>query len=602
KAQLTGLGYSTKEVGSITDTVTKAIDGGMTTMAEGTSIAAGALAAGVKEGAELEKYIKLVGDAAAGSGAPVDEMAQIFHRVQGNGKLTRRELDQINHRLPGFSQAMAEHVGAGSLEAFHDMVTAGEVSSEDFLEVMDDFAGGMAAAYADSWQGMVQNTKAYIGIIGENLLSGVFEESKDSLREFEDLMRSPAVKQWAEETGEKLAEAFVKVVEGIKGVVNWYRNLSEGQQKLVLGLGGFLVALGPVLLTLGKLGNVISATATGLGTFFKWLAPILTPLKGLAASSSSAGGSVGFLGRALSILGGTVGWIIGIVTTLGTAFTVAYKKSDSFREGVHNLIEKLKEMAVAILDWMKPGFDAVLSFFGEIKMRIGNFSNEEGPQLIEAFQNIWDFVGPILTWLGEKVKWVFQTVIKPIMTGVMWAVEEVIKMVWGNIKGVITGALDVIMGSVRMFSGLFTGDWSKMWEGIKQLTTGAVKAAWNLINLYFIGRILKGVGLLVRSFGGLIKGMWTTVKNAFTTSINFVWTKVKESFIGRTTAGIINFSKNFRTHISNLWTKVKSIFTSSISFVWTKTKESFIGRIIKGIINFAKNFRTRISNMWTSIK
>src|SRR5699024_5373990 len=115
KAQLKGLGYSTKEVGDITDTVTKAIDGGMTTMAEGTSVAAGAMAAGVENGAELERYIKLVGDAAAGSGAPVEEMAQIFHRVQGNGKLTRNELEQINHRLPGFAQAMSEHVGASSL-------------------------------------------------------------------------------------------------------------------------------------------------------------------------------------------------------------------------------------------------------------------------------------------------------------------------------------------------------------------------------------------------------------------------------------------------------------------------------------------------------
>src|SRR5699024_11928110 len=33
KAQLEGMGYSTKEVGSITDTVTTAIEGGMTTMA-----------------------------------------------------------------------------------------------------------------------------------------------------------------------------------------------------------------------------------------------------------------------------------------------------------------------------------------------------------------------------------------------------------------------------------------------------------------------------------------------------------------------------------------------------------------------------------------
>src|SRR5690625_7833027 len=52
QAQLKGLGYSTEDVGRISGDVTKAIDGGMTTMAEGTAVAAGAMAAGDKEGKE----------------------------------------------------------------------------------------------------------------------------------------------------------------------------------------------------------------------------------------------------------------------------------------------------------------------------------------------------------------------------------------------------------------------------------------------------------------------------------------------------------------------------------------------------------------------
>ena len=55
-------------------------------------MAAGALASGVKEGKELEKYIKLVGDAAVGSNRPVADMAMIFNRVQGQGKLMTEEV------------------------------------------------------------------------------------------------------------------------------------------------------------------------------------------------------------------------------------------------------------------------------------------------------------------------------------------------------------------------------------------------------------------------------------------------------------------------------------------------------------------------------
>lgn len=111
QAKLKGLGYSGKEVEGISKQVTTAIEGSMTTMAEGTDIAAGGLAAGVEEGKDLEKYIKLVGDAAVGSGRPVDEMAQIFARVEGSGKVMTEELNMVEQGMPGFSKAMADDLG-----------------------------------------------------------------------------------------------------------------------------------------------------------------------------------------------------------------------------------------------------------------------------------------------------------------------------------------------------------------------------------------------------------------------------------------------------------------------------------------------------------
>src|SRR5699024_11762157 len=54
KAQLQGLGYEAEAVDRISELVKESIQGTTTTMAEGVSIAAGGLAAGVKEGADLE--------------------------------------------------------------------------------------------------------------------------------------------------------------------------------------------------------------------------------------------------------------------------------------------------------------------------------------------------------------------------------------------------------------------------------------------------------------------------------------------------------------------------------------------------------------------
>lgn len=601
QAQLKGLGYNTEEVGRISDQVTNAIEGGMTTMAEGTAIAAGAMAAGVKEGKDLERYIKLVGDAAVGANRPVEDMAQIFNRVQGQGKLMTQELNMIEQGMPGFSNAMAEELGV-SQEAFREMVTNGEIDSKQFLDVMDDFAGGMAEAYADSWQGMLANTKAYIGIIGENLLGGVFEKSKESIAEFVEMLQSDAVQKWAQEAGEKLGSAFSNIVDKIKGVVHWYMDLSTGQKKFIAGIGGFIVALGPLLTGLGIFGGFLSSISKGLGSFFKFLAPILTPLKGVASAAGGAGKSVGLLSRAFTFLTGPVGIAIGIITTLATGFTIAYKKSETFREFVHKLGDKIKEIFLGIVDWIKPGFDAVMGFFNGIKNKVTGFANEEGPQLIEAFQNIWEFVSPILEWIADKVRWAFDTVINPIINVVMKAVELVIKTVWGNIKGIITGALDVIMGAIKVFSGIFTGDTEKMWEGVKQIFSGAIKVIWNWIQLQFIGRIVKGVSGLAKTFWGHIKNLWSWVKETFKNSISSVYNGVKNSFVGRIVKSIIGFSKNFLQRIKVMWQQTKDRFKYNIENIRESIANSFVGRMLKSVGELKTKFIGVAKDMWGGVK
>ncbi|MGY3718882.1 phage tail protein, partial [Sutcliffiella cohnii] len=96
----------------------------------------------------------------------------------------------------------------------------------------------------------------------------------------------------------------------------------------------------------------------------------------------------------------------------------------------------------------------------------------------------------------------------------------IIKSIWGNIKGVITGALDIIMGAVKLFSGLLTGDFSKMWEGIKQMFFGAIEFIWNLWNLSFFGRITKGVVGFVKTFSTSLRNGWTNAINGIKTFVS----------------------------------------------------------------------------------
>ena len=183
QGQLRGLGYETKDVERISAQLADALEGGMLTMGEATSAAAAGMAAGVEEGAELTRYIELLDAATAGSNGTFDEMNQIFARIQGSGKLMTNELDMMEQRMPGFTGKMAEAAGV-TQDSFREMVASGEVSADDFLDGFESFGSEMAREHAKTWDGMVQNTLAYIGMIGEGLLEGVFQMSKEELGEF----------------------------------------------------------------------------------------------------------------------------------------------------------------------------------------------------------------------------------------------------------------------------------------------------------------------------------------------------------------------------------------------------------------------------------
>ncbi|WP_210138605.1 peptidoglycan DD-metalloendopeptidase family protein [Staphylococcus sp. GDB9P120P] len=598
KAKLEGLGYSTKEVGSITDQVSKAIEGGMTTMAEGTDVAAGALAAGVKEGKELEKYIKLVGDAAVGSNRPVSEMAMIFNRVQGQGKLMTQELNMVEEGMPGFSNAMAKHLGV-SYDAFREMVTNGEVSSKEFLTVMDDFAGGMANAYSKSWKGMMQNTKAYIGQIGEAFLSSTFQQAKGGLHEFEKMLKSPGAKQWAAESGEKLGNAFAAIGNGIKNLINWWNGLDSSTQKVFGGIAKWLaitlVAVGPLLTVFGKLAVVTGGMFTTFGQLAGGIGKV-------AFASKEAGSLLGGLkavfpklGAAIGLFSGPVGWIVAGVVALGTAFVIAYQKSETFRNIVNGVLEAIKNGFIVLWNVLKPVLAAIWDIVKTVFQQINDAGKEIITMLSEQFGPAFSDVGNALKTLQP----VFSTVmyaIKAIVDFVMPGIKAMIRNTFEGIKGIITGAVDIILGVVKIFAGLLTGNFQLMWSGVKQIFSGFIKIIVGIFKVSFVGQVIAfAKGMWVRT-KQIFLNLWTGTKAIFTvlgTWVGKKWQAIKDSVVNK---------------VKGLWSGVKATWnilrTGTIKImaaiaVWIIKKWLSIRN---GVVNKAKSLWNGVKSAWNALK
>src|SRR5690606_17839294 len=160
----------------------------------------------------------------------------------------------------------------------------GKVSTDDVLDTMEGFAGGMAAAYAETWSGLKDNVLANIGIIGEALLEGLFEDGKKGRADFLQFLReSEGLKEWARDTGETLRNVFATIVEAIKNAINWWTNLSDGAKTAFLSLAGIAVAIGPVMLVVGKL----ITTFMNLRNWLNMLKPLIVSL-GTAIGGISA--------------------------------------------------------------------------------------------------------------------------------------------------------------------------------------------------------------------------------------------------------------------------------------------------------------------------
>lgn len=647
KAKLEGLGYSTKEVGSITDQVTHAIQGGMTTMAEGTDVAAGALAAGVKQGKELEKYIKLVGDAAVGSNRPVSEMAMIFNRVQGQGKLMTQELNMIEEGMPGFSNAMSKHLGV-SYDAFREMVTNGEVSSKEFLEVMDDFAGGMAGAYSKSWKGMVQNSKAYIGQIGEAFLSSTFEQAKGGLHEFGSMLKSPGAKEWAAKTGEQLGNTLASIGNGIKGLIDWWQNLDGSTQKTLGGivrwLGITLVTMGPVLTIFGKfvrtiggmfsglstlitfmirhnavakmsavgqaVWNGVTATARGIANGYRLAIAALSTSQTIqalktkiAAAATTAWTAVTKgaalatkgLGLAIRFMTGPVGIVITAIGLLVAGLIHLWKTNSSFRNSVITAWTAIKNAAVAI--------------FGFIKTHIVAIWNVIKASTITVWNGIKTVA--VATWNGIKLAILHPIrTLKTILSTIWNAMKNSAIKIWTALKNGVIAIIKAYVAQVkfninlikRIVVTIFNAIKSfsiKVWTALKNGVLGIVRALRKGV-LSVFNALKKGVSVIFNAVKNATVRIWTAIKNSVVNKAKALWSGVKNTW-NALKKGTIGIFKAVGSFMSTKWNSIKNGTVNKAKALWSGVKGAW-GSLKKGTHNTMTAVGGFMSKKWNGIK
>lgn len=225
-----------------------------------------------------------------------------------------------------------------------------------------------------------------------------------------------------------------------------------------------------------------------------------------------------------------------------------------------------KETFNTIQPFIQSALEGISTFVQEKLATLKTYWDENGTQIMQAVQNVWSVISSI-----------FEAVLPTILA--------IVKFVFDSIKGVISGALDVIMGVVKVFSSLFTGDFKGMWEGVKQLFSGAITLILNLMNLSFVGAIRKLAVNLAKTLVTSMKGMWDDIALRF--------------MVGKDAA--LSFVNSLRTNAVNGFNSLKTSLQTVATNIWNSVKTAFsnMSTSVQTVINA---LRTIVSTVFNAIK
>ncbi|MDO4606960.1 MAG: tape measure protein, partial [Bowdeniella nasicola] len=145
-------------------------------LGEAASVAAGAVAAGIKPGKELERTLKVMGDTATIAGTSLSDMGLIFNSVAARGKLQGDDMLQLLSRGVPVLQLLGDQLGKTSAE-ISDMVSKGQIDFATFQAAMEKGMGGAALEAGQTVQGALANMGAAAGRLGATLAGPFYNQA-----------------------------------------------------------------------------------------------------------------------------------------------------------------------------------------------------------------------------------------------------------------------------------------------------------------------------------------------------------------------------------------------------------------------------------------
>lgn len=285
--KLQGLGHSAEEVDKIMENSLASVKGTAYGLDEAATVAASAVAAGVKPGEDLERTLKLVGDAATISGRDMNSMGAIFNKVAASGKMTGEELNQLTDAGIPMLQLLGDSLGKTN-EEVRDMVSKGKIGFDEFRNAIEQGMSGAALTMGQTFSGALDNTKAAMSRLGKTFMDPFMKGMTPALGTLTDIidMVAAGTTEGLEEKTKLLSDQLGGMINNVLDTLlplieNAIPVLEQLLTNLLNKLPGLLDKILPIIINLAL--DLIKALADVLPTLIPVLVEgIVSAVKGLA--------------------------------------------------------------------------------------------------------------------------------------------------------------------------------------------------------------------------------------------------------------------------------------------------------------------------------
>ena len=252
--------------------------------------------------------------------------------------------------------------------------------------------------------------------------------------------------------GERLLPYIKQGTEFIQRLANKFNSLTKAQQDTIIKVGLIAAAVGPAIFLFGR-------TVMVVGKLVK---------------------TVGMVGNAFK----TAKTVMGLVTAPANAVVLGLAAVVVAGVLIYKNWDKIKAAAGRLWNFIKNIFQRIGISGDSLKKKLAPIG-QKFSAIGEHIQGFWKAVSPLLSKIGEAVHAVFSVAIGAAIGSAIGYFNSL----FDGITTMISGLLTAFDGILTFITGVFTGNWSKAWEGVKNIFCGIFEGLGGMLKMPINGVI-----------------------------------------------------------------------------------------------------------------